>query len=69
LALCRLALVPADRARLYRQLDERLRAMVDAGLVAEVRRLLSFPLMSAASPALRAGESASPRSSTTRPAA
>lgn len=54
LALRRLALVPADRARLYRQLDERLRAMVDAGLVAEVRRLLSFPLMSAASPALRA---------------
>jgi len=54
LALRRLALVPADRARLYRQLDERLRAMVAAGFVDEVRGLLSLPLMSADSPAMRA---------------
>ncbi len=50
----RIGLVPADRDALYRRLDERFQAMLDAGFVDEVARLRELPLMSAASPAMRA---------------
>ncbi|MCC7258864.1 MAG: tRNA (adenosine(37)-N6)-dimethylallyltransferase MiaA [Gammaproteobacteria bacterium] len=48
------ALVPEDRAVLYRRLDERLAAMVEEGFVDEVRRLRAMPLMSDDLPSLRA---------------
>jgi len=54
LELRRLALVPADRTALRARLDRRLRAMMDAGFLGEVRRLMSEPLMSADRPAMRA---------------
>ncbi len=52
--LLRIALWPSDRAQLYRVLEERLRAMLRAGFVEEVRRLRALPQMSADCPAMRA---------------
>lgn len=49
----RIALVPADRAALYRRLDQRFAGMVEAGFVEEVRALREHPLMSADCPAMR----------------
>lgn len=50
----RIALVPGDRAALYRQLDQRLRDMLSRGFTAEVERLMKLPLMSMERPAMRA---------------
>jgi len=50
----RIALWPADRAQLYRALDERLHAMLQAGFLDEVRTLRGLALMSCDRPAMRA---------------
>lgn len=50
----RVAAWPADRAALYRALDERFLRMLAAGLLAEVQRLRSDPRMSPDCPAIRA---------------
>jgi tRNA dimethylallyltransferase len=43
--LLEIALVPSDRALLHRRIDQRFRAMIEAGLVDEVRRLRArYPL-------------------------
>lgn len=47
------ALVPEDRRALAERIERRFDAMVDAGLVAEVRGLMKRPGLSAASPAMR----------------
>lgn len=54
LELRRLALVPPDRSLLRTRLDQRLEAMLAAGFIEEVRRLMLLPLMSAQCPAMRA---------------
>jgi tRNA dimethylallyltransferase len=50
----RIALRPVDRRALYQRLDERLKTMLRCGLIAEVQRLRSMPLMTADAPAMRA---------------
>lgn len=50
----RIALVPADRRALYRNLDDRLTRMIGSGFVEEVRGLMALPLMSAQRPSMRA---------------
>lgn len=50
----RIALRPCDRQELYRGLDARLEGMWRCGLIEEVRSLQRLPLMTAASPAMRA---------------
>jgi tRNA dimethylallyltransferase len=50
----RIALLPADRTMLYRQLDARFDAMLAAGLPAEVRHLMESPRMSPGLPSMRA---------------
>lgn len=52
--LFRIALWPVDRAALYKGLDDRLRTMLDTGLVEEVRQLRQLPLMGDDCPAMRA---------------
>lgn len=43
--LIEIALVPSDRAVLHRRIDQRFRAMIESGLLAEVRRLRErYPL-------------------------
>jgi tRNA dimethylallyltransferase len=54
LRFLRIALVPGDRAELYRRLDSRLAGMIRAGFVEEVRGLMELPLMSADRQAMRA---------------
>ncbi len=54
LRFVRVALLPGDRQDLYQRLDERLAHMTRSGFVAEVERLMAFPLMSAERPAMRA---------------
>jgi tRNA dimethylallyltransferase len=48
------ALIPADRARLHAALDARFVAMMDAGLLAEVRRLFERGDLTDEHPAIRA---------------
>lgn len=50
----RLGLVPEPRPILHRRIEERLRAMFDAGFVAEVERLKQRPGLGSRSPAMRA---------------
>jgi len=50
----RIALVPTDRERLNRRIELRFQAMLEAGFIAEVARLMARPQMHAAVPALRA---------------
>jgi len=50
----RIALMPRVRQDLYRRLDARFSDMIQSGLVAEVDRLMTFPLMSVDRPAMRA---------------
>ncbi len=50
----KLALVPGDRAVLHERIAERFRAMVDAGLVEEVRTLRARPALTAEHPSMRA---------------
>jgi tRNA dimethylallyltransferase len=49
-----LALVPSDRAELHRRIAARFDAMLDAGLLDEVRRLRADPRLTADRPAMRA---------------
>ncbi len=48
------ALLPADRAALYAQIERRFDAMLAAGFADEVRRLRALPRLAAGAPALRA---------------
>lgn len=50
----RWALVPADRAALHARIAARYAQMLDAGLLAEVQRLLALPGLEARSPSMRA---------------
>jgi tRNA dimethylallyltransferase len=50
----RIALYPRDRAELHRRIALRLRQMLDAGFVDEVRRLLSRPGVTVELPSMRA---------------
>jgi tRNA dimethylallyltransferase len=50
----RFGLVPEPRAALHRRIEKRLRAMCDAGFVAEVERLKQRPGLDERSPAMRA---------------
>lgn len=50
----RLAVAPANRAVLHERIDRRFRAMLDAGLIPEVERLLQRPGITFEQPALRA---------------
>ncbi len=49
-----LALNPADRSLLHARIEARLRRMLDAGFIDEVRSLMSRPGLERASPAMRA---------------
>lgn len=49
----RIAWCPADRAALYERIEKRFHAMLDAGLIDEVRRLYSRPDLTPNLPALR----------------
>jgi len=49
-----ISLVPADRARLHASIRERFRAMLDAGLVDEVKSLRARHALSATMPSMRA---------------
>jgi tRNA dimethylallyltransferase len=49
-----IALIPGDRARLGRTIERRFAAMVEAGLIEEVRRLRERPDLSARSASMRA---------------
>lgn len=53
-AWLRLGLVPEPRPILHRRIEQRLRAMFDAGFVAEVERLKQRPGLDGRSPAMRA---------------
>ena len=50
----RWALVPADRAALHARIAARYAQMLEAGLLAEVQRLLALPGLEARSPSMRA---------------
>ena len=50
----RIALEPSDRAALHRRIDERFRAMLAAGLVAEVEALRTRYALNASLPSMRA---------------
>jgi len=50
----RWALVPVDRAALHARIAARYAQMLDAGLLAEVQRLLALPGLEARSPSMRA---------------
>lgn len=50
----RIAVVPPDRAILHRRIEERLRAMLDAGFIDEVAALRRLPGMTADTPSMRA---------------
>lgn len=50
----KLALNPADRGKLHQRIELRLEAMVKAGFVGEVRRLMARPGLDRDSPAMRA---------------
>jgi tRNA dimethylallyltransferase len=52
--ILKLALVPRERAVLHRRIAERFAAMLDAGLIEEVRRLRQLPGIHADLPAMRA---------------
>ena len=52
--LIKLARAPRDRAELHRRIEQRFRAMLDAGLEEEVRGLLRRPDLDPGVPALRA---------------
>jgi len=52
-ALQTFALLPADRGELHRRIAERFRAMLDAGLIEEVRALRERFRLSAAMPSMR----------------
>jgi len=49
-----IALLPADRDRLHRNIAARFTAMIEGGFLAELKALSELPGMSAASPAMRA---------------
>lgn len=51
--LIELALLPPERAELHRRIDARFRAMLDAGLVDELRRLRARYALSADMPSMR----------------
>lgn len=52
--LLKLALVPSSRATLHHRIEERFEAMLEAGLIDEVRRLRGRPGLTAQHPSMRA---------------
>jgi tRNA dimethylallyltransferase len=50
----RIAVLPGDRQRLHRRIEERFRAMLEEGFIREVEGLMALPQMRDGAPALRA---------------